>query len=442
MSVNSPPKIWLVIFDPTLKSLDGHSHNYDLAVADGAKELFDRVVIFAHQSFHERAMPGFTLKRISDPPLMRVLRSAVARGAPPTNTAALPNSAAASMPRPIQRLWKTLRARGLASSLKRALRQLEIAPSDRIHILVQQADLYEIAGVDAFRAHHRGKQVTFHLVLRHDPEITRANQEQVDVFRARLLRLACAMTPIVRFHTDSEAIAQAYHALTAGKMQVANLPIPISRKAAPRVRSRTQEPANLVRISVLGSSRMERGFGTLEMLIPRFPAYFGPAKVHLAVQINRQSLDPNVLGVIRWLDAHSRLEQDNGPVVELLEGPVSEDVYFSWLARADVLIAPYISKKYVCSTSGVFVEALYCGIPSVVMQGTWAAGVIKDASLRGLEIGEVADSVAAIPERVGALAARLPYYGANVRLYLEDWKRKYSASIAELLLAGGASSIG
>ncbi len=436
-------KSWLVIFDPTLKSCAGHSYNYDFTVADQAKERFDRVVIYADEEFQAPGVRDITVKCIPQSLFLRVLRSVVGRILPRTDSAAAPNAPTAGVPQPLLRLWKNLRARGLAASLVRALRLLESSPGDRIHVFLQRADLYEIAGVDAFCARYTattGKELTFHLLLRHDPAITRAEQESTEAFGARLSRLSTATNPDIRFHTDSEAIARAYRTLTGVEKQFTVVPIPVSRKASANTRIQTDRTTHLVRISILGSPRMEKGFGTLPTLIPLFPATFGDTPVHLAVQIDRRTADPSVVRVIRWLDAYAVRSPDNGPVLELLDGPAPEDVYFSWLARTDILVAPYISPKYATSTSGVFIEALHCGVPSVVMRGTWSSELIREAARRGLAIGEVVDCVEAIPECTRNICTRLAHYGLDVGTYVDEWKRKYSAGVAELLTADPRSA--
>jgi hypothetical protein len=440
--VEGSPKAWLLIFDPTLRSLEGHSYNYDLAVASEAKGRFDAVVIFADEAFKPGGEVDVPIKAIVEARWFKGLRSAVGRAFPRNDSGALPNLPAAGVPGPFQYFWKELRARGLARSIVRALALLEAEPQDRIHIFVQRADLFEIAGVDAFCRRNTwvtGRHLTFHLLLRHDPDITRARQESPAAFRARLRRLSARENPEIRFHTDSEPIARSYRQLTGIHGQFSLMPVPVCAMAAA---AHTQRPKtkNFVRISVLGAPRIEKGFGLLDKLIPLFPGKFGAARVHVAVQINRRVADRNVVRVNRWLDAYAASSLGDGPVLELLDGPAPEDIYFSWLSGTDVLIAPYVSQKYIRSTSGIFVEALHFCVPSVVMRGTWAAGLIAEAAQQGLSIGEVADGVAAIPERSRAIWTQLSRYKADIEAYVHDWKQKYSLGIAELLLAAPRSA--
>jgi glycosyltransferase involved in cell wall biosynthesis len=435
--MSAHPNTWLVIFDPTLRSSDGHSRNYDFTVAEGAREIVDHVVIYAHESFSEPAPPGVILRVIVESPLLKNLRAAVRRAVPRTDSAALPNAPLGSIPGPLQRIWKRLRARGLAYSFARALRELGSAPHDRVHFFVQQADLYEIAAVDAFRSRYgrsAGACVTFHLLTRHDPEITRARQEDLTAFRARLLRLSRAESPRVRFHTDSTAIADDFQSLTQHQVPWTVVPIPVSRQASRGHFDKPERPQKCVRICMLGSPRMERGFGTLEALIPTFPGYFSDRRVCFAVQVDRRSVDPNVLRITRWLESFHPHGTGQRPIVELLEGPAVDAIYFSWLASADIIILPYISPKYIQSTSGVFVEALSLGIPSIVMRRTWAARIVADAADRGLQIGGIAETVSAIPQVAQQLWNAYSRYQADLAVFCAHWKREQPFDIAELLL--------
>ena len=443
--MSAHPNTWLVIFDPTLRSSDGHSRNYDFTVAEGAREIVDHVVIYAHESFSEPAPPGVILRVIVESPLLKNLRAAVRRAVPRTDSAALPNAPLGSIPGPLQRIWKRLRARGLAYSFARALRELGSAPHDRVHFFVQQADLYEIAAVDVFRSRYGrsvGTNVTFHLLTRHDPEITRAHQEELTAFRARLLRLSRAESPRVRFHTDSTAIADDFHSLTEHQVPWTVVPIPVSRQASRAHFEKHERPQKCVRLCMLGSPRMERGFGTLEALIPAFPGYFCDHRVFFAVQVDRQSVDPNVLRITRWLEScHSR-GAGQRPIVELLEGPAADAIYFSWLASADIMISPFISPKYIRSTSGVFVEAFSLGIPSIVMRGTWAARIVADAANRGLQIGEIAETVSEIPQVAQQMWRAHSRYTADLAIFDDNWKREHPSDIAELLLRADKAAAG
>jgi len=436
MGPASPPQTWLVIFDPTLKSLDGHSRNYDVAIAEAARDWFDRVVLFSDRSFIEDSPRDLTLRPIPESLTIRALRGAARRIAPRRDSAALPNSPVRA-PRSLQRLWMHLRARGFADSVARCLAGLLIGPTDRIHVLIQQADLYEISGVNQYwrrYAAFTAPPITFHLILRHDSDITRARQEDPAEFRDRLIRLSSSTHPRVIFHTDSEAIASDYGSFTDRQVPINVVPIPVCRLAESMRRPWPTHAADCLRIAIMGSSRLERGFGTLATLITQLPPRFSDTRVCLTVQVNRCSADPHVRQIIRWLDTRVIQNSPDTPVLELWDGPATDDVYFGRFADSDILIAPYTSLKYVRSTSGVFVEALYLGVPAVVMHGTWAAGILQDALHCGFAIGEIAVGIGEIPSRVQRLWERLSHYKNDLRRYLEVWKARHSTNIAKHLL--------
>jgi hypothetical protein len=445
MSATTKPSTWLLIFDPKLRSNDGHSRNYDFAVAEAARDIFDRVVIFADAAFAEPPPAGVMLRIIAQSLLMSAMRATVRRAAPRTNSAALPNAPAGSFLVPFQRIWKGFRARGLAYSFARAIREAGCNRGDNVHIFVQQADLYEIVAVDSFRARYGGSalgRVTFHLLMRHDPEITRAGQEDLSAFRARLLRLSRVESPRVCFHTDSTAIADGFQGLTEHQAPWNVVPIPVSRKASLARLQKTEGPQNRVRIRMLGSPRMERGFGTLRALIPSFPGYFSECRVCFAVQVDRRFADPLVGHTIQWLDDYARQHSPATPELELLNGPVDDDIYFSWMAATDILIAPYTSIKYRQSTSGVFVEALHLGVPSIVMQGTWAARIVADAADRGLRIGEIAATLDVIPQVAHRLWSAHSRYRADLEVFSIQHKSDYGSGVAELLLHADRATTG
>ena len=43
----------LLIVDPSMLSLEGHSYNYDLAIAQAAARRFDEMVVYADREFHD-----------------------------------------------------------------------------------------------------------------------------------------------------------------------------------------------------------------------------------------------------------------------------------------------------------------------------------------------------------------------------------------------------
>jgi glycosyltransferase involved in cell wall biosynthesis len=437
----------LIIFDPTLRSLEGHSSNYDLAVAALAASHFDQVVVFSDPSYRpdRTAVP---VRAIAEPVPVRTLRALVRSFHALRDTAALPNSVSRRTPAAIRRVWWRVRAYGFVTALERALAAVAAPNAPAIHVLVQQVDLPELVAADRWlrrspwRRAAAGRLV-LHLVLRHDPEITRAGLETVACFAARLRRIAHGTDRTrVALHTDSERIARAYRELLDRPDLIGVLPIPVPEYARVVAQRRQKHASDLLRLSVLGTARIERGFGTLTNLIRRLPANVGGRPIEFAVQVSRRSHDPRVLSTVRWLDDYRASRPRSGPSLQLLEGPVPAAEYFGWFERTDLLIAPHVSPKYLSSTSGVFVEALHCGIPSLVLAGTWAAGIVEDAGRQGYGIGCVASNIEELPQAVLEACRRLPEYTRDIGAYTARHLAGAARAYPQQLLAAGASADG
>jgi hypothetical protein len=420
----TPALRWLAIFDPRLCSLDGHSSNYAHAVASAAAGVFDRISVFADRAYLRSASPH-EVNVIPENTALRSAQRLVSWVHSRRDTGALPNARPAGVPSVLRMGWLALRAAGLAGSLERALGSLGAAADDEVHVLIQQADFIELAAaqvlIDRRRlATARPERVIVHLILRHGPEITRAGLEPEVAFARRLARLGGGGSATrIHFHSDSALVADAFAALRPAPGPVGVLPIPLPPRARAIARRQHGAGRARLRLAVLGDSRVERGFGILDKMIGRFPASFAGRRLEIAVQVNRGARDQEVRRVIRWLDRARAEGNGDGPSIELLEGPVGEDAYFAWIGCTDILIAPLLSAKYACSTSGVFADALYCGVPSVVPDGTWAAGVVQDAARRGLHIGAVSRSLEEIPAACRALAGRLPETTEQISCYVE-----------------------
>jgi len=279
------------------------------------------------------------------------------------------------------------------------------------------------------------RQLTFHLVMRHEPDITRAGQEDIAVFRDRLAALAASPVPQCCFYTDSEDIAARFHTLLGGSGHWRVLPVPLPSGIRALRQRRTARPRESVRIAMMGSPRMERGFGVLPDLLDCLPASIAGHPVVLVVQVDRGAPDPRVREVVHRLEARPCRADASGPRLELLDGPLPETDYFAHLASADVLLLPLLSTKYECSTSGVFVEGIRLGIPAVVMQGTWTASIVEKVRTRGFRIGLIVQEVEAIARGVVEVSESLAEYEAGVAAYLDSLDVGVEPSIPSLLLA-------
>lgn len=66
------------------------------------------------------------------------------------------------------------------------------------------------------------------------------------------------------------------------------------------------------------------------------------------------------------------------PGVQYLGEEISDADYWANLHRADVMIVPYVAPCFTYRTSGILVDALMSGTPSIVVSDTWLADVVDD----------------------------------------------------------------
>lgn len=424
----------LLIVDPTLTSLEGHSYNYDAAICEAAKGRFDQVVVYADREFVDDS------GRIPDcrPVLNRIrldtLKRAVNAAFHPFRRRSAGTGGYAAHSTVVPNVWpwligfaKTLRAADLRYSLREILR--EHAGSE-VHVLLQHAHFSELLLAERLaRRRATPPGVHLHLVLRYSPELVNSGQLSPARFGELLRNLAAAVEPRVHLYTDSERLSDQYAALAGSP--VITLPVPLL--AAPPPAASMGHRAR-VHVAFLGAARVEKGFCELPRLIERFPPGLGAT-----VQIARDSPDPRIREAVRELEAlAARLPAGS---IELLESPAPSDVYYGWIARSDIVALPYLSPKYNASTSGIFVEAVGFGVPVISPADSWMADVVHEARDKlGLRIGEVIGSLAELPAAAARIAAALPDYRAAVERFARAWRKTHNADeCVNLLLRASVS---
>ena len=65
------------------------------------------------------------------------------------------------------------------------------------------------------------------------------------------------------------------------------------------------------------------------------------------------------------------------PYVTLLEGHIEEGVFIETLRSCSAVVLPYLPPDFADRTSGIVIDALYAGTPSVVIRGTFLAEVVR-----------------------------------------------------------------
>jgi glycosyltransferase involved in cell wall biosynthesis len=414
----------LLIVDPSLQSLEGHSYNYDLAIYQAAGRRFDEVVVYADRQFrdasgrmrHCRAI----LNRLRVDHFKRLVNSVFHRW----NRKPAAGDAAHSTVVPGVWSWtirfaKWLRAIDLQMSLHAIIR--EHGPGDELHVFIQHAHLSELqlAGRWNENAH-------LHLVLRYSPDLVNNGQLPAESFRSML----CSLGPLVHLYTDSGRLSAEYGALGARGVTTLPVPILLPESIAPA-------EGSMIKLAFLGSPRVEKGFCELPRLIERLPRESNGRTIGAMVQVNADSADPRIREAAQSLaNAASRLPPGT---VELLPSPAPADTYYGWMARAGIVALPYLSKKYNASTSGIFVEALCFGVPVICPAESWMADVVDEAQQQRLRIGEVVATMDEIPAAAARIAGALPEYRDAVRRFAAQWRRIHNPEECVRRLLGAAA---
>ena len=432
----------LLIIDPSLLSLEGHSYNYDRAIFEAAQRHFDEVVLYVDRSFRDNGQHPVPCRPVLNRLPIELLRRWVNavfqladRGE--ASTAQTPAHFADATVVPsvwgwIVRLGKRLRARDLESSVRAIIAEHGCGVRDELHLFFQHANLAELLVADRLRRAAFGAPVHLHLVLRYSPDLINAQFFPATEFASLLKRIAESSALRTHFLTDSERLSAEYRALGVGL--VATLPVPVVLPM--------EEPAaqagGRVDVAFLGSARVEKGFCKLPALVQAIPREAGGRAVRAVVQITRDSPDPRVRDTLEEL---RRMEQAlPAGALELRASPVPMPVYYSWVRSAGIVALPYISDKYNASTSGIFVEAICFGVPVLAPANSWMADMIDEAQrAHSLRIGEVFATLKQIPAIVARMASDLARYRADVRSFSAVWRRTHNPeSCVQALLAAAA----
>jgi len=434
----------LLIVDPTLLSLEGHSYNYDRAIFEAAQGQFDEVVLYADRGFRDSGQHAVpcrpVLNRLPIELLRRwvnaVFHAAGRRSATPAPAHLGHASVVPGVWSWIVRLGKRLYARDLESSVRAIIAEEHGAARHELHLLFQHANLAELLVADRLSRAARSSAVHLHLVFRYSPDLVNARFFTAAEFQALVRRIGGSGALRVHFLTDSERLSAQYRALGVG--QVATLPVPVLLHV--------QEPAaqegGRVDVAFLGSARVEKGFCELPALLQEMPREAGGRAVRAVVQVTPDSPDPRVSATLEEL---RRLEQTlPAGALELRASPVPMPVYYSWVRSAGIVALPYLSDKYNASTSGVFVEAICFGVPVLAPANSWMADMIDEAQrVHGLRIGEVFSALDEIPALVASMAADLARHRGDVKRYSEIWRRTHNPkSCVQALLAAMTAAPG
>ena len=185
-------------------------------------------------------------------------------------------------------------------------------------------------------------------------------------------------------------------------------------------------------VSYVGDLRDEKGIDLLPGIMASVRrAGHGPAQVLFRIQGNLP-----VAGVTaRTRRARAALEaaaQDVGGV-ELVKGPLDSDAYMDLMLQSDVLLIPYAPVHYAARSSGIFVEALAAGIPTVHPRNSWMGRNAADRL--GFGYSKPSEIAAGLQDMI----VNYPRYEAASKEFSPEWRARNSAQrVAKIIIENQA----
>lgn len=279
----------------------------------------------------------------------------------------------------------------------------------------------EALAISTYSSGRAARPLQWHLLFRRDvaPRASLSNPRATVVrwrIQSALKQAARRFGAGVRYlYTDTEELTERHDQLGASSFQT--LPIPIDDRLGRKCLHDGHRP--LV-VSYVGDLRDEKGIDLLPGIVASIRrAGHGPGRVRFRIQGNLP-----VAGVTaRTRRARAALEaasQDEG--VELVQGPLSSDDYMDLMLHSDVLLIPYSPIHYAARSSGIFVEALAAGIPTVHPRHSWMGRNAADRL--GFGYSTPSDIAAGLEDMI----VNYPRYEAASRAHAPAWRERHSAA--------------
>lgn len=135
-------------------------------------------------------------------------------------------------------------------------------------------------------------------------------------------------------------------------------------------------------------------------------------------------------------EALDALTRKTEKCIEVVSGELSDERFSAMLSAAHVAVIPYMPEEFAKRTSGLLIDTIYFGLPTVVMDGTWLADIVREykcgAVVRGANPADVVAAIESIaadytPCRARARAAAADYFSRNswqalARSVLNPWE--------------------
>lgn len=303
------------------------------------------------------------------------------------------------------------------TELAALIREAEVTEADIV--FVPTLGGAEALAISAYSSSGGAQPLHWHLLFRRDvapfASLTKPRETIARwCIRSALDRAARQFRAGVRYlYTDTEELTQRYNSLCTGSFQT--LPIPIDERLGLK---RPHGGIGPLVVSYVGDMRDEKGIDLLPGIIASVRrAGYDKARVRFRIQGNLP-----VTGVTsKTRHIKEALQNASQSGVELVDGPLSSDAYMDQMLHSDVVLIPYSPIHYAARSSGVFVEALAAGIPTVHPRASW----MGRNAMGKLGFGYSMPSE--IAEGLGGIIVNYPRHEDTSRGYVAEWRARHSA---------------
>lgn len=230
-----------------------------------------------------------------------------------------------------------------------------------------------------------------------------------ELYRSCLPLLAALPAARLRLIAEHYEIAQQLEILSEHTLPISEAPHFKSKTQMTRLMELTahQGPTGApLRIGYLGHARLERGAHLIPGIVRRTRQLVGDRatfQVHMDLRgWNGMQIHPSI--------REDLMELTPEGINRLFLGDMSMEAYFNFLSGVDLMLFPY-NERYALSGSGIYFEALACGMPMVVPRDSFmhrhlerlGGGVVPFDTL---DETAVATAVAAAIDRFPELRAK------------------------------------
>jgi hypothetical protein len=190
----------------------------------------------------------------------------------------------------------------------------------------------------------------------------------------------------------------------------ARLPLGIYYPAAEELdRLRAADARPRARVCIPGQFRNEKGKSLAPEIVAAFARRYPGAA--LSIQVNEAT---EAAALRAGLSA-----QGLDPPLDIQVGECARMDYYARLLAADIVLLPYQASQYAARASGVFADAVACGVPVVVPAETWMSRNVGAGFAAGCVFDEF--STASIMAALSAAVERLPELTARARELKDSW---------------------